>query len=174
MFEVILLLFIINLDLKLLLQKEFEWVLKIIFSKIKSNIDVEQLILILLQIESKFSYCQKIYQYMDHGWCCPGQGIMRGKGIVLVARKEAECPSKFFSSVPKKVFSWLINYQWWRLQNLDLITHEMNTFDLSLVVTTPIQPHQNFNFIYSGVWHENDDAHKQFSSWNLPDSKLRW
>ena len=32
-FEVILLLFIINLDLKLLLQKEFEWVLKIIFSK---------------------------------------------------------------------------------------------------------------------------------------------
>ena len=32
-FEVILLLFIINLDLKLLLQKEFEWVLKGIFSK---------------------------------------------------------------------------------------------------------------------------------------------
>ena len=32
-FEVILLLFIINLDLKLLLQKEFEWVSKIIFSQ---------------------------------------------------------------------------------------------------------------------------------------------
>ena len=30
-----------------------------------SNIDVEQLILILLQIESKFSYCQKNCQYMD-------------------------------------------------------------------------------------------------------------
>ena len=32
---------------------------------ITSNIDVAQLILILLQIESKFSYCQKIYQFMD-------------------------------------------------------------------------------------------------------------
>ena len=30
-----------------------------------SKIDAEQLILILLQIESKFSYCQKNYQFMD-------------------------------------------------------------------------------------------------------------
>ena len=30
---------------------------------------------------------------------------MRGKGTVLVASKEAESPSKFFSSVPKNVFS---------------------------------------------------------------------
>ena len=55
-----LLLFIINLDPKLLLRKEFEF-----WQLFLSKIDAEQLILILLQIESKFSYCKKIYQFMD-------------------------------------------------------------------------------------------------------------
>ena len=53
-------------------------------------------------------------------------------------------------------------------------SHEMNTFDLSLVVTTPIKPHHNFNFVFSWVWHENDNAHKHLSIWNLPDSQLKW
>ena len=39
----------------------------------------------------------------DHGGCCPGQGIMWGKGIVIVASKGAESPSKFFTSVPKNL-----------------------------------------------------------------------